>query len=350
MRLPGILAPAAQYAPEVDRARDAYPRTRLTGAFERRVGATLHAHLAPDAPVVVACSGGPDSTATLIAVARVRSASVTAATFDHRMREGAETETEIVRRVSCDLDVGFLQGRATAALRGEDAARVARYRWLARACADAGAGTCLTGHTRDDQAETVLLRLARGAGARGVAGMADASSWPVSGRGTAGLRLLRPLLGVTRTEVEEYLGALGVVAARDPSNEALDYARNRVRQAVLPALTEVNGQARDHLSAFAERQREDDEALVLWARRWLGEHVEPDREGAVLPRRSLAALPKAVGCRVLMEAASGLGLRLGGRHLEAGWGLIAGAGEGAVTLTRGTLEVRGRVVRLGRRA
>ncbi len=329
---------------------DTYPRTRLTGAFERRVGVALRAHVEATVTLVAACSGGPDSTATLVAVARAHPGPVIAATFDHRMRAGAEAETEVVRRVACDLGLPLLEGRAASTLRGEDAARTARYRWLARACAEAGTDVCVTGHTRDDQAETVLLRLARGAGARGAAGMAPASPWPVPGRGTRGLQLVRPLLGVTRDEVEAYLAALGIEAVQDPSNATLDYARNRVRQAVLPALAEVNAQASAHLASFAQRQAEDDEALTEWARDWLEQHGTLTDEQAAIPRKALSALPGPVGRRVLQEAADRIGLALGSRQIQTLSRLISGSHGGAVALARGSVEVRGTVIRLRRRA
>ena len=333
------------------RPRDPYPRTRLTGAFERRVARSLHTHVANDAPLVIAYSGGPDSTAALIAIARAHPGEVVAATFDHGMRSTAEAEADaaVVRRVSCDLGISVIEGRAASTPKGEAAARIARYRWLARACSKSGTSICVTGHTRDDQAETVLLRLSRGTGARGAAGMAPSAPWPVAAPSAASLRLVRPLLDVVRLEVEAYLAALGVQAAHDASNESSEYARNRVRHDVLPALATVNDQAVSHLAAFADHQREDDEALSEWAEGWLDEDGKANANTVRLPRRALGALPSAVRARVLTAAAGRLGIRLGEAHLERLGSLASGAG-GRVTLAGGNGEGRGTVFELRRDA
>ena len=335
----------------VTRPRDPFPRTRLTGAFERRVSRALHTHVVTDAPLVVACSGGPDSTATLIAVARVHAGEVIAATFDHDMRSTAEAEADraVVHRVACDLGVPVIEGHAATPPTSEAAARTARYRWLARTCTKVGASICVTGHTRDDQAETVLLRLSRGSGARGVAGMAPSAPWPIAAPSAASLRLVRPLLDVERGEVEAYLAALGVQAAHDASNDSSEYARNRVRHDVLPALATVNDQTVLHLAAFAEHQREDDEALSGWAEAWLNEHGKGSTSTVRVPRKELGALPPAVRARVLTSAAERLGIRLGQAHLERLGSLISGAG-GRVTLAGGIGEGRGTVFELRRDA
>jgi tRNA(Ile)-lysidine synthase len=300
---------------------------------------------------VVACSGGPDSTATLIAVARVYAGEVIAATFDHGMRSTAEAEADraVVRRVACDLGVSVIEGHAASTPKGEAAARTARYRWLARISPKVGAAICVTGHTRDDQAETVLLRLSRGTGARGAAGMAPNAPWPVATPLAATLRLVRPLLDIARADVEAYLAALGVQAAHDASNDSSEYARNRVRHDVLPALATVNDQVVSHLAAFAEHQREDDEALSEWAERWLNEHGKAGAHTVRLPRKALGALPAAVRSRVLTSAAERLGIRLGHAHLERLGSLTGGEG-GQVALAGGIGEGRGTVFELRRDA
>jgi tRNA(Ile)-lysidine synthase len=135
-----------------------YPSNRLTAAFERRVRDALEAHVPRSEPVVVACSGGPDSTATLIAVARARGAesgTVTAANFDHGMRSQSETlaDRDAVDAIATGLRLTCVAGEMTADTvpASEAAAREARYRWLAEACREVGAHTSITGHTLDDQ-------------------------------------------------------------------------------------------------------------------------------------------------------------------------------------------------------
>lgn len=312
----------------------------------------LHAMVPAHAPLLVACSGGPDSTATLVAVARIHAGPITAAWFDHGMRPAVEVarDRQVVRRVACDLDIPALEGRAAATPRGEAGARVARYRWLARAAAKAGAVACVTGHTGDDQAETVLLRLARGAGARGAAGMAPDSPWPVVTAAAQGLRLLRPLLDLRRREVEAYLEALGIEASLDPSNESREYARNLIRHDVLPVLSEVNSAAVAHLAGFAEREREDEAALSLWAVRWMGEHISAGDGTLTLPRAALTGLPPAVARRVLAQTCAALGIAPGEAHLEALRGLASGPGGASLSLPGAIAESHGTVLRMRRNA
>ena len=297
-------------------------RNRRTGAFERFAAAAVAKHVSADAPIVVACSGGPDSLGTLVALARTRDvAIVTAAFFDHRFRAPAEIAREraLVEAVATALGARFVAGHASSAPsdRSESAARDARYRWLARACAQAGATVCATGHHLDDQAETVLLRLVRGAGAGGAAGMASSSAWPVRTRGTAGLTLVRPLLDTPRADIEVYLDALGLRAAADPSNDTLDYARNRIRQRVVPELRKLNPRAADQIAAFARRSRADDDALNNWASETFATIAQSARESVSLERAALLDLPLAVGTRIARIAAAQLGIALDAAQAEA---------------------------------
>ncbi|WP_067509183.1 tRNA lysidine(34) synthetase TilS [Actinoplanes sp. TFC3] len=188
-------------------------------------------------PVLVACSGGADSLALAAAAAFVaprlgiRAGLVT---VDHQLQQGSAERAMVVaewaRKVGLDpvsvetVDVGGRPGGP------EAAAREARYAALTTAAARAGVETVLLGHTRDDQAETVLLALARGAGPRGLAGMP-------ARRGI----FLRPLLDASRADTREACAALGLTAWEDPHNRDSSYARARVRSSALPALTEVLG-------------------------------------------------------------------------------------------------------------
>ncbi len=299
---------------------DALPRNRRTGAFERRVARVLDRLVDGSTSLIVACSGGPDSTAALLATARwasTREVALTAACFDHRLRPRNETETDraFVERVASRLGVAFASGtagrRAARSARGpEDAARRARYRWLAQVCRGAGASQCVVGHTLNDQAETILLRLTRGAGLSGARGMAGRADWPVPGG--RGLSVVRPLLEIPREDVEGYLAALGLEARLDPSNESLDYDRNVIRQRVLPELRALNPRADDALARFARHAGADDAALEAWAKREAERLVRYDGRGAdrraELDRRGLVALPTAVAARVVRWACAGVGI------------------------------------------
>ncbi|MSQ36621.1 MAG: tRNA lysidine(34) synthetase TilS [Dehalococcoidia bacterium] len=333
---------------------DALPSNRRTGAFERRVARALDALVPAAAPLLVACSGGPDSSAALVAVARARpGVAVTAAHFDHGLRPRAEAQADrhAVEALAARLGRSTLGGaqRPRGAARTEAALRGARYHWLATACARAGAEYCVTGHTRDDQAETVLLRLVRGAGARGAAGMGPLAPWPLPERGRreAGPRLVRPLLEIGREDVQAYLAALGVAARHDPSNDDLAFARNRVRALVLPELRKLNPRAGAALARFATAERRDDEALEELAGREAERLLRRAGPVASLPRRELLALPEAVALRLLRRACAAAGVAAEAEQLQGllriarrrGSRRSLGGGEAMSVAER--LEIRG---------
>ena len=120
----------------------------------------------------------------------------------------------------------------------EDAARRVRYAFLADAALGCGANVVATGHTSDDQAETVLLHLLRGAGLDGLGGMSPRAAWPFSGGQS--LFLVRPLLALSRSDAAAYCAAAGIHAVDDPSNHSLRFGRNRVRHELLPKMREFN--------------------------------------------------------------------------------------------------------------
>jgi tRNA(Ile)-lysidine synthase len=302
------------------------PSNRRSGAFERRVAQSLDGYLTVDEPVVVACSGGPDSLSTLVAMTRSRPAgSVIAACFDHRLRPAAETEGDIalVAEVAGRLGACFVSGVPSAPLAGDErSAREARYRWLGEVCARFEARICVTGHTEDDQAETVLLRLTRGSGLGGAAGMRVRASWPVESISEVVPELLRPLLAITRVDVEDYLDALGLEARLDPTNERMTYARNRLRNRVIPELELLNPGTKRHLAAFAARARLDDAALEAWAAREFATHGRVDEGEVSLTRSSLRRLPVAITTRVFRLGVAKLGLSLTSEQLDGAIGAL----------------------------
>ena len=184
--------------------------------------------------LVVACSGGGDSLALLDLTCRwaARSGtSVHAVIVDHGLREGSDTEATAASEIASSLGAlpTVLQWRDWQGQGNlQEAARMARRRLLADYAREQEIGTVLLGHTLDDQAETFLLRLARGSGVEGLSGMSGEID-------VDGVRFLRPLLSVRREPLREYLRGRGIVWAEDPSNEDERFDRVRMRQ-LLPLL------------------------------------------------------------------------------------------------------------------
>jgi len=201
---------------------------------------SLFADLADLPVLVLAVSGGPDSTALLMLAARWRKArkrgpKLVAVTVDHGLRAEARREAFAVKRLARSLGVTHRtlrwSGRKPSAGL-QEAARLARYWLLADAARKSSARHVLTAHTLDDQAETVLIRLTRGSGVGGLAAMARVASLPGSG---GAIVLVRPLLEVRKARLLATLRKAGIAYADDPSNRDPRFTRVRLRDAI-PAL------------------------------------------------------------------------------------------------------------------
>ncbi len=283
--------------------------------------------LAPEEPVLVALSGGPDSTALLAALhalsARGAVGPLRACHVDHGLRKGSERDAEHCRALCQALGVPFECRRVEVrAGNRQEQARRARYAALRAA---AGGASLATGHTRSDQAETVILRLLRGAGARGLGAIPPRRGRPA---------VVRPLLDVSREEVLGYLRHRRIGWLEDPSNTGNAYLRNRVRREILPALAALAPAAERALARAADLLRDDDRALDRAARRLVA------AGGA--ERRRLAAAPAALqrrAVRLLWRAATGSRRGLEAARVEAVLRLLAQPGEGRVSLPGG-LEAR----------
>jgi tRNA(Ile)-lysidine synthase len=242
-------------------------------------------------PLAVAFSGGADSTALLAATCFERPGQVTALIADQHWYEGSAG----IARESARRAAGL--GAAAEVLdapseRDEAAARTARYRALRAAAERHDCGVVLLGHTRDDQAETVLLGLARGSGARSLAGMAGR-------RGP----YRRPLLDVSRATTRAACDALELPVYDDPANLDPRFARTRLRRDALPALQEALG--RDliaNLARTARLLRDDADLLDEWAAREFG---RAENDDGSLDVAVLASLPPALRRRVLRHWAPG---------------------------------------------
>ncbi len=173
-------------------------------------------------------SGGPDSLALLLLAHAAFTGAVEAATVDHGLRAEAPGEAAMVAHICADLGVPHRILRVELAPGNmHDRARQARYRALGQWVAERGLGAVLTAHHADDQAETLLMRLNRGSGLAGLAGVRGRQSFALPGIGT--VEILRPLLGWRRSELEVIVAAAGLTPVRDPSNDDERFDRARVR-------------------------------------------------------------------------------------------------------------------------
>ena len=202
-------------------------------------------------PVVVACSGGGDSLALLRACLETAGGPITAAYFDHRQRANSAADGRHVAALAAAWGCRFAAGGFTGGPGASEAAmRHARYGWLNHVAAAAGATWVLTGHTADDRAETVLMRIVRGTGVAGLAGIPAVG--PVPGRASGDVRVARPLLGLTGRDARAFLADRGVRWVEDPTNATPDRTRTRLRHEVLPALEELNPKVRAALLRLAD--------------------------------------------------------------------------------------------------
>jgi tRNA(Ile)-lysidine synthase len=258
---------------------------------------------------ILAVSGGPDSTALLMLVAGwakrlKRAPKILAITVDHGLRPDAAREAAAVKHLARRLGVPHrtLHWRGKKPRAGlQEAARIARYRLLADAAAREGCAHILTAHTLDDQAETVLFRLARGSGILGLAGMGWASTLPASGKGA--IFLIRPLLQIPKVRLVATLKAAGIAYSDDPTNRDPRFTRPRLRQ-LMPALAREGLDARG-LARLAMRMRRAEATIAFAvgaARAALAPGPWPSDRPIAFETARFADLPAEVALRLLGQA------------------------------------------------
>ena len=259
--------------------------------------------------LVLAVSGGPDSTALMVLAARWAkrlkpAPKLLAVTVDHGLRPDAAREAAAVKRLARQIGVAHrtLRWRGNKPKTGlQEAARVARYRLLAQAALQAGYAHILTAHTIDDQAETVLFRLARGSGLMGLAGMAHASPLPTGDTGA--IFVVRPLLGLAKTRLIATLKAARVAYSEDPTNRDPRFTRTRLRT-LMPELAREGLDARGlaRLAARMRRAESTIEFAVGAAREALAPGPWRERGPVVFATARFAGLPAEVALRLLGRA------------------------------------------------
>ena len=248
------------------------------------VAISLHRVFMPGERVVVAVSGGPDSLALLSILREILPVvplHLTVAHFDHGWRVDSVEDRDFVASMAAEWGFEFHSGRAPADTpHTENAARTTRYSFLRGIAAATSSTAIATGHTQDDQIETLLLHLLRGSGSRGLSAMRRRDA-----------DLARPLLDVSRAEIEAYLARLRLTPRRDASNDDARFTRNRLRQQLIPAIDAFDPAARELLARTADILGEED--------RYLEEQVRRLPPSIATDRAAFGALPPALQRRVI---------------------------------------------------
>lgn len=257
------------------------------GGERRRQAGDAGTNAGESTRVLVACSGGADSVALTHVLARLAgpfSLTLEVASVDHGLRPESAEELVAVGRFVEDLALPFhairLRGLADEAGSRQEVARKARYRALFALARDRGMHAIAVGHTQDDQAETVLARLLRGAGLRGLAAISPAREDGVT----------RPLIDAKRADVDAWVRGNGLPVLHDPSNDDPRYERVRIRRTLLPLLREENPEIGTHLANLADEARDTSEWVAAEAR----VRLEAARLEGGLELAALRAAPRPV--------------------------------------------------------
>ncbi len=309
---------------------EATPLYRVRLAVREEIG-----DLAAGDTVLVAASGGADSSAlaaALLLETKDLAIKPVAVIVDHALQpNSADVAQEAKRQLSkigyVNIEIRRINFEITDGV--EASARRARYAALNEIATALDARAIFLGHTKDDQAETVLLGLARGSGTRSLAGMARRID-----------KYRRPLLGITRADTESACDEIGIKFWRDPHNQSMEFARVRVREKVLPMMeTEIGPGIADALVRSAKLLRDDADALDDWA-----EEVIDELDPTELDIATLIDLPRAIRTRVIRRAIYLAGAPAGSlsaEHIEPVEALVtAWKGQGAVSLPGGVTATR----------
>jgi tRNA(Ile)-lysidine synthase len=283
--------------------------TNLVSRARQEVARAFLFHVEGARKIVVAVSGGADSLCladAAIALADELNLQPILAHLNHGLR-GAEADADeqfvtqfaMRRNVVVEnekIDVARLAREKNQSV--EVAGREARYAFLARVAHRHGANIVVVAHHADDQAETVLLRLIRGTGIAGLRGMSAISRLPDA----PDLILLRPLLRITRKEIERYCADLGLQPRHDSTNDALDHTRNRIRHELLPTLESYNPGIRQVLARLADSAASDIELIEFAAQRAFAEFARETSDGILMNRNVWRGLSAGIQRALLRES------------------------------------------------
>lgn len=306
---------------------------------------TRYGMIDPGDLLVVAVSGGPDSVCLLDVLHRLRdemSMDLIVAHFDHGLRPHEdESETGFVRELASFMELPFETARGSLLTEGkaaslEERARDARYAFLKKVKTRYGARKIAVGHNLNDQAETVLMRLLRGSGPSGLAGIPPCR----------GGEIIRPLIEIDRDTVLSYLEARGLDHVTDSTNLQPACIRNRIRLQLLPGLLEYQPRLIEHLGQLAHMLREEDAYLDLLANQWIERESEEEEGGGelTLPLCPFLFLEEAMKNRVVRQVLKRLQKdlrRIGLSHIRSVCGLASSPEpQGFLNLPGGLRAVR----------
>lgn len=282
-------------------------RSRLSPFFSAAELNALFSPLSSHMGCVIAVSGGADSMALMHAAARWRDVSISqtrlfAATIDHGLRPESRSEAEFVAAAADKLGLSHCilgwQGEKPASGL-QNAARNARYGLLAAFATDNNLTAIVTAHTQEDQAETLMMRLARGSGLDGLAGMAAVTT-------TGGITIVRPLLDISKVRLKAFLRSIGESWIEDPSNTDIRFERVRVRRAL--GVLRKQGFDTRAIALSAKRLGRAKDACALAAAAFAASHIEVFPEGwARLSFAALKLAPDEIALHVLSKALAGFG-------------------------------------------
>lgn len=293
--------------------------------------------LVPGERILVACSGGADSVALiyllkeLIPRLKIRLGLVH---FDHALRPGSEKDFRFVAGLARNFDIPFYGGRrrpsqpiSGTGFSPEETARKIRYEFLEKVGRKTRIKKIALGHHRDDQAETVLMRLLQGTGSRGLQGIRPKVK-------VNGIMLIRPLIGVSRAEIRKFLRKNSISYREDVTNRSKRFLRNRIRHRLLPLLEkEFNPQIRESLSRLAQTTVRESAGLDEWVSREGKTYLRARKNGTIwLDRERFLSLPGALQFRLLDQVLHLLDSR-SGLNFKSWETIEEGLGKGRVRVT-----------------
>jgi tRNA(Ile)-lysidine synthase len=294
--------------------------------------------------VVLGVSGGADSIALLHALNELTDygLELIVAHLNHGIRgEEARRDADFVKETAKSLGLTYVYGevdtpryKEESGLSLEDAARTLRYKFFDQVLDKHYATKLATAHTLDDQAETVLMRLLRGSGSKGLSGIPPVSNG-----------IIRPLIDTSRKEIEEYLRSKGVKWVEDPTNESMEFLRNRVRHDLLVELESYNPQIKETLSRTADILRAEDEFITREALKHFDDIFSPNKSELIGDLKHYRNIEKPIRfslLRLAIEKHNTSLKNISSTHVvSADDFLLSDAASGEVELPQGTVMVKG---------